>query len=135
MSKTVYLTPSDSNEGIYTGCKSVTGAGYPRIRNFRTTVPNRFDRCRARAYTATMEVRLKPETEARLHALASESGRSPEDLVQDAMASYLNEITDTREMLDKRYDDIVSGRVKPLDGEQRFARLRSKSRDRRSTGK
>lgn len=82
-----------------------------------------------------MEVRLKPETEARLHALAEQSGRSPDDLVQDAMAGYLAEVAETREMLDKRYDDIVSGRVKSVDGEQSFARLHGKSRDRRSAGK
>lgn len=67
--------------------------------------------------------------------MAAASGRSPEDLVQDAMAGYLEEVAETREMLDKRYDDVVSGTVKPVDGEQSFARLRSKSQDRRSTGK
>jgi predicted transcriptional regulator len=79
-----------------------------------------------------MEVRLKPDTEAKLHALAAKSGRSPDDLVQDAMAGYLMEVAETREMLDKRYDDIVSGRVKSVDGEQSFARMHDKSRDRRS---
>jgi predicted transcriptional regulator len=67
-----------------------------------------------------MEVRLTPDTEARLYELASASGRSPDDLVQDAMAGYLSEVAQTREVLDKRYDDVVSGRVKPIDGEQSF---------------
>lgn len=80
-----------------------------------------------------MEVRLKPETEAQLHALAAESGRSPDDLVQDAMAGYLQEVAETREMLDKRYDDMVEGKVRAVDGEQAVARLKNKSRDRRST--
>jgi predicted transcriptional regulator len=80
-----------------------------------------------------MEVRLKPETEAKLHALAAESGRSPDDLVQDAMVGYLQEVAETREMLDKRYDDMIEGRVRTVDGEQTFARLKSKSRDHRST--
>jgi predicted transcriptional regulator len=79
-----------------------------------------------------MEVRLKPETEARLNELAAASGRSPDDLLQDAMAGYLKEVAETREMLDTRYDETVSGRVEPVDGEQSFARLRSKSQDRRS---
>ena len=82
-----------------------------------------------------MEVRLKPETEARLHELAAASGRSPDDLVQDAMAGYLQEVAETREMLDGRYDDLVQGRVQPVDGEQSFARLRSKSHGRRSAQK
>jgi hypothetical protein len=80
-----------------------------------------------------MEVRLKPETEARLQALAAQSGRSPDDLMQDAMAGYLVEVAETREMLDKRYDDVVSGAVKPLAGERSFSRMRAKSRDRRSS--
>ncbi len=79
-----------------------------------------------------MEVRLKPETEARLHELAAASGRSPDDLVQDAMAGYLKEVAGTREMLDTRYDDLAAGRVQPADGEQSFARIRSKSHSRRS---
>jgi len=34
-------------------------------------------------------------------------------------------------MLDSRYDDIKSGRVRPIDGEEAFARLRQKSDARR----
>jgi hypothetical protein len=34
-------------------------------------------------------------------------------------------------MLDGRYDDIKSGRIAPIDGEDAFARLRQKSQDRR----
>jgi hypothetical protein len=48
------------------------------------------------------------------------------------MAGYLKEVAETREMLDTRYDDMLSGRVEPVDGEQSFARLRSKSQERRS---
>jgi hypothetical protein len=36
-------------------------------------------------------------------------------------------------MLDGRYDDIKSGRVKPIDGEEAFARLRQKNQDRRGS--
>ena len=36
-------------------------------------------------------------------------------------------------MLDSRYDDLKSGRVKPVDGEESFARLRRKSEDRRTS--
>jgi predicted DNA-binding protein len=82
-----------------------------------------------------MEVRLKPETEAKLQALVAQSGRSADDLVQDAMAGYLEEVAGTREMLNKRYDDIASGTVQLVDGEKSFARLRSKSQGRRSAHK
>jgi predicted transcriptional regulator len=78
-----------------------------------------------------MEVRLKPETESRLHELAATTGRTPDDLVEDAMAGYLQDLAQTREMLDRRYDDIKSGRVKALDGEEAFASLRRKSELRR----
>jgi len=32
-----------------------------------------------------------------------------------------------REMLDRRYDELKSGEVKPIDGEEAFALLRKKS--------
>jgi len=44
------------------------------------------------------------------------------------MAAYLQEVSQVREMLDSRYDDFKSGRVKPLDGEEAFAELRRKSK-------
>ena len=79
-----------------------------------------------------MEVRLTPETETRLQELAAKTGRAPDELVEDAMAGYLAELAETRNMLDTRYDDIKSGRVKPIEGEDAFARLRKKSADHRS---
>jgi predicted DNA-binding protein len=79
-----------------------------------------------------MEVHLRPETESRLQELSHQTGRTPADLVEDAMAGYLQELSDTRAMLDTRYDDLRSGRVKAVDGESAFTDLRQKSRDRRS---
>jgi hypothetical protein len=35
-------------------------------------------------------------------------------------------------MIESRYDDLKSGRVKPIDGEQAFTSLREKSRNRRA---
>lgn len=78
-----------------------------------------------------MELRLKPETESRLQELAAKTGRAPGELVEDAMAGYLTELAQTREMLDGRYDGIKSGGVEPVDGEEAFARLRRKGEDRR----
>lgn len=82
-----------------------------------------------------MEVHLKPETESQLQELAAKTGRAPDELVEDAMAAYLQELALTRAMLDGRYDDIKSGRVKPIDGEEGFARLRRKSELRRTQGR
>ncbi|MFZ0535248.1 MAG: hypothetical protein WBX10_06785 [Candidatus Sulfotelmatobacter sp.] len=76
-----------------------------------------------------MEVHLRPETESRLQELATKSGRAPNDLIEDAMAAYLQELSQAREMLDGRYDDLKSGRVKAVDGEQAFASLRRKSQN------
>jgi predicted transcriptional regulator len=73
-----------------------------------------------------MEVRLKPETESRLQELAAQTGRAPDELVEDAMVGYLRELAQTRQMLDGRYDDIKSGRVKPSDGEAFFESLRQR---------
>jgi len=75
-----------------------------------------------------MEVHLRPETESRLHELATKSGRAPDDLIEDAMAGYLQELSQVRGMLDSRYDDLKNGRVKPVDGKEAFANLRRKSK-------
>ena len=80
---------------------------------------------------ALMVVHLKPETESRLQELSATTGRAPDELVEDAMAGYLAELAQMRAMLDDRYDEIKSGRVAPIDGEDAFNRLRSKSQDRR----
>lgn len=71
-----------------------------------------------------MEIHFKPETESRLNELASKSGRPADELVEDAMAAFLAEVADLRDTLDNRYDDIKSGRVKPIDGETFFEDLR-----------
>ena len=47
------------------------------------------------------------------------------------MAGYLAELAQLRTTLDSRYDEIRSGHVKPLDGEDAFNRLRAKSDNRR----
>jgi predicted transcriptional regulator len=79
-----------------------------------------------------MEVNFRPETESRLQELAQQAGRAPNDLIEDAMAGYLKELGETRAMLDARYDDLKSGRVKPVDGDAAFSALRHKSEQRRA---
>jgi predicted DNA-binding protein len=80
--------------------------------------------------------RLKPETESRLNDLAATSGRPADELVEDAMAAYLTEVAEVRNLLDSRYDEIKSGRVKPIGGEAFFEDLRQRETElfkRRST--
>lgn len=79
-----------------------------------------------------MEVHLSPEMQAKLDKLATDTGRSQNEFVEDAMAGYLDELGQVRGMLDSRYDDTKSGKVKPIDGEEAFARLREKSEKWRS---
>lgn len=82
-------------------------------------------------YTCTMVVKLKPETESRLQQLAATTGREPSELVEDAMAGYLAELTEVRTTLNNRYDQIKTGSVDPLSGDEAFKLLRQKSEDRR----
>lgn len=79
-----------------------------------------------------MEVHFPPELEKKLDDLAAQSGMSAEELVQDAVVGMFDELAGTREMLDSRYDDIKSGKVKLIDGEEAFARLHEKIEARRS---
>jgi hypothetical protein len=75
-----------------------------------------------------MEVHFRPETEAKLRELASQSGRGTADqVVQDVVEEYFEELAQIRETLDSRYDDLKSGRVKPIPGEEIEAYFREKS--------
>ena len=76
-----------------------------------------------------MEVRLKPETESCLNELSSKSGRPTDALVEEALAGYLAEVSQVRNLLDSRYDDLNAGRIKPLDGDEAFERLRRSTKD------
>jgi hypothetical protein len=80
-----------------------------------------------------MDVRLNnPDMQAKIDRWVAETGRSPDELIEDAMAGYFEELTQTREMLNSRYDDLKSGRVKPIPGDDVITRLREKSAARRS---
>jgi hypothetical protein len=70
-----------------------------------------------------MEVHFTPEWEAKLAEMATTTGRPADDLLQDAMVGYYDELMQAREMLNSRYDDLKSGRVKPIDGEAFFESL------------
>jgi hypothetical protein len=74
-----------------------------------------------------MEVHFAPDLQAKIDQLVSETGRSPDKLLEDAMAGYVPELVQTREMLNSRYDDLKSGRVKPIPGDEVEAYFREKS--------
>ncbi len=79
-----------------------------------------------------MEVHFKPDVQAKLDQMARDSGRPSDELLEDAVIGYFNELAYTREMLDSRYDDLESGRVKLIPGDEVKARLRAKSEARRA---
>ncbi len=70
---------------------------------------------------------FSPETEKKLKELSLQSGRRTDDLVEDAMAGYVDEVLQAREMLDSRYDDLKSSRVKPISRDEVIAHFREKS--------
>jgi hypothetical protein len=67
-----------------------------------------------------MEVHFAPELQAKIDQLA-------EKLIADALTGYVAELTQTREMLDSRYDDLKSGKVKPIPGDEVESYFREKS--------
>ncbi|HCC59204.1 MAG TPA: hypothetical protein DEQ47_18475 [Solibacterales bacterium] len=73
-----------------------------------------------------MEVHFTPDLQAQIDQLITETGRTPDKLIEDAMAGYVAELVQTRQMLNDRYDDLKSGRVTPIDGEAFFEGLRKR---------
>ncbi len=75
-----------------------------------------------------MEVHFSPETEKKLDELAAQSGHGSADaLVQDVIGGYVEAVALTRDALDSRYDDLKSGRVAPIPGDEVVAYFREKS--------
>jgi hypothetical protein len=74
-----------------------------------------------------MEVRLdNPDLQAKVNRWVAETGRGADELVEDAVAGYLDELAQVRGMLDGRYDDLKSGIEKPIEGEAFFESLRQR---------
>ena len=78
-----------------------------------------------------MEVEFTPDVQAKLDQMAREVGRSSDELVQDAVMGFFDELATMREMLERRYRDLETGRVQPIDGEEAYRRLMAKTEERR----
>lgn len=78
-----------------------------------------------------MEVHFTAEMEQKLKDLAAQSGRPAPELVKDAVAGLFDALADSRQLLDRRFDEIESGEVKLIPGDNVFAQLRRKSEARR----
>jgi hypothetical protein len=61
---------------------------------------------------------INPDIQAKLEQWATDTGRPPEELVEDVMAGYFDELAQVRQTLDTRYDDVKSGKVKLILGEE-----------------
>ena len=70
--------------------------------------------------------------QSRVDQLVLETGRPMDKLLEDAMAAYVSELTQTRALLDSRYDDIKTGKVQLIDGEEAFAILTRKTAEQRN---
>ena len=79
-----------------------------------------------------MEVHFPPDVQAKLEQMARDTGRSSEQLLENIVKDFFADFALTRETLDSGYDDLESGRVKPVPGTEVFARLRAKSAARRA---
>jgi hypothetical protein len=78
-----------------------------------------------------MEVNLTPDAQSKLEQMARDAGRQPAEVIEDAVLGLYDELTYTREMLDRRYDEMESGQVEGIDGEEAYRRLMAKTEARR----
>jgi predicted transcriptional regulator len=78
-----------------------------------------------------MEVQFTPDVQAKLDRMALDVGRPSDELVQDAVMSFFDELTFTRETLERRYRELDAGHVQPIDGEEAYRSLMAKTDKRR----
>lgn len=64
-----------------------------------------------------------PDVQAKLKQWATDTGRPADELVEDVVSGYFDEIAHVRQTLDSRYDEIKSGKVKLIPGDVAYARL------------
>jgi putative addiction module component (TIGR02574 family) len=76
-----------------------------------------------------MDVQLPPRDQARLAALAKQTGRAEQEIAQEMIGSCLDELEEVRGLLERRLDDIESGRIKPLTAEQLEANLERRKQE------
>jgi hypothetical protein len=120
LEKGIFLKPlSLCNKALFPSVETILIQGW-----FNTVAESRFSNI-----ILGMEVHLTAQTEKKLKDLAAQSGRPTDDIVEDAMVGYFDEVLQIRETLDSRYDDIKSGRIKLVPGDQVEAYFRQKSAD------
>jgi predicted transcriptional regulator len=78
-----------------------------------------------------MEVHLSPDAQAKLDEFTRQHGRSSDDTISNAVNAYLDRLTDARATLSRRYDELESGAVQLIDGDEAYRRLMEKTDARR----
>ena len=71
------------------------------------------------------------KVQAKLDQMARDAGRRPAEVIEDAVVGLYDELAYTREMLDRRYDEMESGKAPGIDGEEAYRRLMDKTQERR----
>lgn len=74
-----------------------------------------------------MEIHLTSDLQTKVDRWVADTGRPTDELFADAMTGYFATLADVRGMLDSRYDDLKSGRVQPIDGEEAYAMLKAET--------
>lgn len=74
-----------------------------------------------------MEVHLTRDLEEQLAVVAMQAGCPADELAREAIAGYLAEVAEVRSLLDGRYDDVRSGGVKLIPGDEVEAYFAGKS--------
>jgi hypothetical protein len=78
------------------------------------------------AESMTVTLDMPKEIEAQFIAAAKARGVSLSDYLRDFIVEHFEAERQIRETLDSRYDDLKSGKVKPIDGEEAFEKLRQR---------
>jgi hypothetical protein len=73
-----------------------------------------------------------PDILSKLEQWATDTGRPPQELVEDVMAGYFDELAQEQQTLDCRYDDVKSRKVKLIPGEEVRAYFNEKFASQRS---
>lgn len=64
-----------------------------------------------------MEVHFKPDVQAKLDQMAREIGCESQDLVEEAVMGYFDELAYIGQMSDHRYDPMQNAMLTPMGGE------------------
>ena len=58
--------------------------------------------------------------------MAFQSGRPDSEILEDALLGYLDEVVQTRALIERRFDDLENCKVKLVPGDEVCASLRHK---------